>query len=125
MKFALPATLALGGLSLLISALAAFMFYIEWISQPTLQFTAQKTPSIAASVASAQDLASLKVVCQSLAEAQDTNTAFSRAQSVWLNRSLSRVASFSLGWGLVCGVAFLYVHFLLRRLSREGRAHAL
>ena len=124
MKFALPATLALGGLSLLISALAAFMFYIDWISQPTFQFTGQ-TPGIAASVASAQDLASLKVVCQSLAEAEDTNTAFFRAQSVWLNRSLARVASFTLGWGLICGVAFLYVHFLLRRLSREGRAHAL
>ena len=124
MKFALPATLALGGLSLLIAALAAFTFYLEWISQPTYQFTVQ-TPSIAASVASAQDIASLKLVCQSLAQAQDTNTAFIHSQSAWLKRSLAGVASFSLGWGIVCGVAFLYVHFLLRRLAREGRAHAL
>jgi hypothetical protein len=124
MKFALPATLALGGLSLLIAALAAFTFYLDWISQPTLQFIGQ-APSIATSVSSAQDIASLKVVCLSLAQAQDTNTALLEAQSAWFKRSLDGMASFSLGWGLVCGVAFLYVHFLLRRLSREGGAHAL
>lgn len=124
MKIALPATLALGGLSLLIATLAVFTFYLEWVSQPTIQFTGQ-SPSIATSVASAQDIASLKLVCQSLAQAQDTNTALLNSQSAWFKRSLAGVATFSLGWGLVSGVAFLYIHFLLRRLSREGREHAL
>ena len=124
MKFALRVTLALGGLSLLFAALGAFAFYIDWISQPTLQVIG-RTPNIAASVASAQDIASLKVVCRSLAEAQDTNTAFLNAQSVWLNQSMTRMASFSLGWGLICGIAFIYIHFLLRKLSPEGSGHAL
>ena len=120
MKFALPATLALGGFSLLLAAVAAFTFYLDWLSQPTFQVPSHP-PSIAASVAAAQDISSLKLICRSLAEGQDTTTAFLQSESVWLKRSFAKIASFSFGWGLVCGIAFLYIHFLLRKLSRERR----
>ena len=124
MKLALPVTLAFGWFSLVIAAVAIFIFYIEWIGRPNLQAITQP-PHMAASVASATDLNSLKAACLSLAQSQDAGTAFLQTQAALVERIVFGVTTFSLIWGLVGGVAFFYIHSLLRKLSRKGVVHEL
>ncbi len=124
MKHAGQLTLVLGSLSLMIAVVAVFIFYLEWISKPNIQAIIQP-PSLAESVANATDIKSLKTVCQLLARSQDRDSAFLHDQAALVKRFLIGVATFSLVWGLICGVAFLYIHFILRRLCRESNAHVL
>ena len=124
MKHASQLTLVLGLLSLTIVVVAVFIFYLEWISKPSIQAITQP-PHLAASVANATDIKSLKTACQLLAQSQDRDGAFLHDQAALVKRLLVGVATFSLVWGLICGVAFLYIHFILRRLFRESDAHVL
>ena len=119
MKFALPVTLALGGLSLAFAILSTFMFYVFWTSQPvTPRFNQQ--PKIVDIVNSAEDLTRLKKVCSLLAVSQDTNDIVMRTQSALVKRALIFTGLFSVGWGLLSGIVFLYLHFMLRRIIRDG-----
>ena len=118
MKLALPVTLALGGLSLAIAVLAAFMFYVFWVSQPTLQY-AGNNRSLATIVNTTDDATRLKRTCLLIAESQDTNDRIMRSQIILVERALLSMGLFSIGWGLISGVVFLYLHFLLRHVSRE------
>jgi hypothetical protein len=119
MKFALPVTLALGGLSLVFAILSTFMFYVFWTSQPvTPRFNQQ--PKIVDIVNSAEDLTRLKKVCSLLAVSQDTNDIVMRTQSALVKRALTFAGLFSVGWGLLSGIVFLYLHFMLRRIIRDG-----
>ena len=117
MKIALPATLAIGGLSLLFALLAAFMFYVEWLGQSPLQATAPSS-HFAESVASAQDFATLKLGCHSLAQSLDNSFALAHTQFAMFKRFAGGIALFTLVWGLVCGTVLLYVHLLLRRVVK-------
>ena len=119
MKIALHITLALGGMSLAIAAVAAFMFYVDWIGQSSLKATMPPTQNIVASVAAAQDIKSLKIVCLSLAPSRDAFTTIANSQALVMGRIYYGIAWFSLGWGLICAVAFIYLHFLLRRVAKQ------
>lgn len=120
MKIALPITLAIGGLSLLISLLAAFMFYVDWVGQSQNQvIAAASAPHFAELVASSQDFATLKRGCHLLALSLDNHICVVREQSHLIKRFASGIAWFALVWGLVCGSALLYVHFLLRRVTKD------
>lgn len=125
MRLPLLVTLVLGSLSLLLAGGAAFMCYLEWIGQPTQHAIAQLPLDIASSVGSATDLATLKAVCLSLAQSHDSIASVQATQLAWFKSALSGIGSFFLAWGLISGVAMLYLHFLLRRLAREGRAYGL
>jgi hypothetical protein len=117
MKIALPLTLAIGGISLLLALLATFMFYLDWASQSKLQVILPP-PHFAESVASAQDLSHLKLGCLSMAQSLDSNICVVRDQSIFIERLISGIAWFALAWGLVSGLVFLYVHLLLRRVAK-------
>ncbi len=120
MKTALPLSLAFGGLSLVMAAFGLLMFYVNWVGQPSLQAIPQPAHSVAASVAAAQDLPALKVVCQVLAQSKDAQTSLVQFQSALLKRIAEGMSWFLLVWGSISGVAFLYIHFLLRRRSSDG-----
>ncbi|MEW5904200.1 MAG: hypothetical protein AB1722_07625 [Pseudomonadota bacterium] len=120
MKIALPITLAIGGLSLLISLLAAFMFYVDWVGQSQNQaIAAAPAPHFAELVASSQDFATLKRGCHVLAQTLDANICAAREQTQLFKRFASGIAWFAFVWGLVCGSVLLYVHFVLRRVAKN------
>jgi hypothetical protein len=121
MKLVLPVTLALGGMSLVLAVLAAFMFYVSWASQPAIQYIEQPQ-NVVALVNSAQDISRLKQVCNFLAESQDMNINVMRNQATLIKGALVRMGLFTIGWGLISGIAFLYLHFLLRRISHDGKS---
>jgi hypothetical protein len=118
MKVALPATLTLGVLSLLVAMMAAFMFYVDWVGQSKLQATVTTT-TYAEAFANAQDFATLKQGCIALARRQDNNVTFLHEQAALIKAFANGIFWFCLVWGLVCGGAFLYVHFLLRRVVKS------
>lgn len=119
MKLALPISLALGGISLVIAILAAFMFYVYWISQPTLPHIDQPG-NVVDIINSAEDLDRLKQVCNFLAVSQDANINIMSNQAALVKKALTFTGLLSIGLGLVAGVAFLYLHFFLRRVARDG-----
>jgi hypothetical protein len=117
-KIALPVTLALGGLSILIAMAAVLMFYADWVGQSQLQIIPQP-PHFAESVASIQDMASLKSSCRVLAQSLDNNICVLRDQSSLIQKLVHGIAWFVLAWGVVSGIVLLYVHFLLRRVAKK------
>ena len=118
MKFAREVTLALGGISLVFAGLAVFMFYVDWMSRPATQVIEQPKEMVSI-VNSAQDISQLKQVCNLLAVSRDTDIEIMRRQAALVDNTLVRLGIFVIGWGLVSGVAFLYVHVLLRRIDKN------
>jgi hypothetical protein len=97
MKLAIPLTLILGSASLLIALLGGFMFYADRVSQSDLQ-TINHPFNLAASVESAQDMASLKLVCSSLAQSQDARDSLIKTQTMLFNEMFRRATIFSFIW---------------------------
>ncbi len=118
MKVAIPLTLILGSMSLLIALLGGFMFSADKALHSDLQ-TINHPLNLAASVESARDLGSLKLACSSLAQSEDARDSLIRFQTNLLNQIFRGAAIFSFIWGLLSGALFIYLHVLLRRMHKR------
>jgi hypothetical protein len=119
MKLPIRLTLVLANFSLIFAAVAAFMFYFDWYTRPTTTLMAS-SHGIAAVIAESKDIDSVKAVCQKLALSHDESMASTESMSLLVTQLFNSTLGFVLGWGLISGAAFLYLHFLLRRISREA-----
>jgi hypothetical protein len=123
MKLPLQLTLALSCISLVITAIAAFTFYVDWKSKyPSVETPPSQhiaTAGIADRIAASQNLDSVKAACLSLAKNHDTSMADNKSMYLTMNKIYDGAILFALGFGLISSAGFLYLHFLLRRLSRE------
>lgn len=122
MKIALPMTLALGALSILAALFSAFLFYVVYLDSPTLFTGPIANSGLAAAVASAPDIATLKLACQAMANSLEKANSLSQTQTLMLGEMLRWVLWLTLGAGLIFGAAFLYLHLLLRQIVRVDAA---
>ena len=118
-KFALQITLAIGCLSALLAMFGGLMYYADWVGKPQYP-TPDLTPHFAQIDISSQDLDTLKRNWKNLAEGLDAQINFTHANQHFVDRVFAGFAWFAVVWGLVCGAALLYVHFLLRRVSKNN-----
>jgi hypothetical protein len=118
MKLAIPFTLILGSVSLLIALFGGFMFCADRVSQSDRQII-NPPLNLAGSVESAQDMVSLKLACISLAQSQDARDSLIKTQTILLDGMFRGATIFSFIWGLLSGAMFIYVHVLLRRLQKR------
>jgi hypothetical protein len=125
MKVALQLAQAFGSLSLLMAAFAVFMLYADWDGKPQVSIATRSPTNIADALASAQDLASIKIVCRTLAESQDAYMTSLQSMRHILEQVFNGAVGFAFWWGLISGIAFLYLHYFLRRISRAGGEHGL
>jgi hypothetical protein len=99
-----------------LAATAAFILYVDWAYQPPPQLNEQSY-NLASSVASAQDLASLKLACLPLAQNQDAYMDYARLQSISMARFMNRGLWIAVLFCLLCGSMLLYSYLQLRRIS--------
>ena len=118
-KNVLAATLVIGIFSLLVSFACMLLLYADWLGQP--QFLA-RVPSLKLEeiVTSEQDMDALKHTGLKLSESMENRIQLAEVISS-VSRQFERGFEwFVLVWGLVTGVALLYVHYILRRLASNG-----
>ena len=118
MKNALPATLAIGSLSVLASLFCMLILYADWVGQP--QYLAPvPSPNYEKFIISSQDFDALKHNCLQATSALNNTLQLAQIKSSILERIERGFVLFVLVWGLVSGTVLLYVHFLLRRAVKN------
>ena len=120
MKAARLLCLILGGVSLVLAALALFVYYTESLRQLSA-LPDQPPASLESKVAAAEDLPSLKIICLSLARFQESTYPEYRELSAQAKRFMRGTILFLFGWGTVSCFAFFYLFNVLRRNAQGGQ----
>lgn len=125
MKTGLSIVLGLSGFMMILAVWFAFFAYVDWAYQSGVQLSLEAEQSInepsnlAASVASAKDLKSIRPSCLHLAKYADTYRNLSKYQSDQSNRLFHGALLFFFLLFLFCASMLLFAYLTLRKALKS------
>jgi hypothetical protein len=121
MKRALSIVLGVSGFMMAMALFFAFVFYVDWAYQSGVQLSLEaeqkihQPSNLAASVASAKDIESIKPSCLHLAKYADAYSNLSKYQSEQSNRLYHGGLIFFMIIFILCASMLLFAYLTLRK----------